>query len=161
MSRVSNVELALKASPGAVLWRLSLPNVFSNLLITVVTIADAWFVGQLGTAALASLALVFPFQMLMQMFGNGAIGGGTASALSRALGAEGSGLTAAKVDALAAEAATRLTAAGFAKIDYVAVRDAVSLSTIDKTEGVERKVALRVLAAAWLGKTRLIDNVPL
>ncbi len=81
--------------------------------------------------------------------------------LSRALGAEGSGLTAAKVDALAAEAATRLTAAGFAKIDYVAVRDAVSLSTIDKTEGVERKVALRVLAAAWLGKTRLIDNVPL
>ena len=87
MSRVSNVELALNASPGTVLWRLSLPNVFSNLLITVVTIADAWFVGKLGTAALASLALVFPFQMLMQMFGNGAIGGGIASALSRALGA--------------------------------------------------------------------------
>ncbi len=87
MSRTSNVELALNASPGAVLWRLSLPNVFSNALITIVTIADAWFVGQLGTAALASLALVFPFQMLMQMFGNGAIGGGIASSLSRALGA--------------------------------------------------------------------------
>lgn len=91
MSRPSNVELALNATPGAVLWRLSLPNVFSNLLITLVTIADAWFVGRLGTAALASLALVFPFQMLMQMFGNGAIGGGIASALSRSLGARDSG----------------------------------------------------------------------
>lgn len=86
-SRPSNVELAMQASPGTVLWRLSLPNVLSNLLITLVTIADAWFVGRLGGVALASLALVFPFQSLMQMFGNGAVGGGIASAISRALGA--------------------------------------------------------------------------
>ncbi|AWB32412.1 multidrug transporter [Orrella marina] len=86
-ARASNVELALQARPGTLLWRLSLPNVLSNLLITLVTIADAWFVGRLGGAALASLALVFPFQSLMQMFGNGAVGGGIASAISRSLGA--------------------------------------------------------------------------
>lgn len=49
-----------------------------------------------------------------------------------------------------------LTEAGFGKIDYVAVRDAISLQV--PTPGTPS--GLRVLAAAWLGKTRLIDNVP-
>lgn len=80
------VQLALAGPVGRVIWKLSAPNIVSNLLITLVTIFDAYFVAQLGTTALASLALVFPFQMLMQMFGNGAMGGGIASALSRALG---------------------------------------------------------------------------
>lgn len=80
------VQLALSGPVGRVIWKLSAPNIVSNLLITLVTIFDAYFVAQLGTTALASLALVFPFQMLMQMFGNGAMGGGIASALSRALG---------------------------------------------------------------------------
>lgn len=87
MSRSASVELTLSGPIRTVLWRLSAPNVVSNALITLVTIFDAWFIGRLGTTALASLALVFPFQMLMQMFGNGALGGGIASALSRALGA--------------------------------------------------------------------------
>lgn len=87
MSAAPQVELVLHGPIRTVLWRLSAPNVYSNALITLVTICDAWFIGQLGTTALASLALVFPFQMLMQMFGNGALGGGIASALSRALGA--------------------------------------------------------------------------
>jgi len=87
LSRSASVELTLSGPIRTVLWRLSAPNVVSNALITLVTIFDAWFIGRLGTTALASLALVFPFQMLMQMFGNGALGGGIASALSRALGA--------------------------------------------------------------------------
>jgi len=87
LSRSASVELTLSGPIRSVLWRLSAPNVVSNALITLVTVFDAWFIGQLGTTALASLALVFPFQMLMQMFGNGALGGGIASALSRALGA--------------------------------------------------------------------------
>lgn len=49
-----------------------------------------------------------------------------------------------------------LSAAGFEKIDYVAVRDAVSL----KLPAQGQTDGLRVLAAAWLGKTRLIDNIP-
>lgn len=68
------------------LLRLAGPNVAAVTLMTSVVIADALFVGQLGTAPLASLALVFPFQTLMQMMSAGAIGGGTTSAVARALG---------------------------------------------------------------------------
>ena len=56
----------------------------------------------------------------------------------------------------ACEAAQRdILAAGFAAVDYVEVRDADTLAPI---EHVRRPA--RVLAAARLGKTRLIDNVP-
>lgn len=48
-----------------------------------------------------------------------------------------------------------LLAGGFAKVDYLAVRDA---ETLDPPR--PRRPA-RVLAAAWLGRTRLIDNVAL
>ena len=40
------------------------------------------------------------------------------------------------------------------KVDYVTVRNAASLSPPQ-----HRDEPLRILAAAWLGKTRLIDNV--
>ena len=54
-----------------------------------------------------------------------------------------------------ANARRKLTSAGFSKIDYIEVRDADTLSAVETADGR----ALRVLAAAWLGKTRLIDNV--
>ena len=66
---------------------MATPNVFAVAMMTAVTFSDAWFVGRLGTAALASLALAFPFLTLMQMMAGGAIGGGTTSAVARALGA--------------------------------------------------------------------------
>lgn len=69
------------------LLRLAAPNVFAVAMLTAVTFADAWYVGQLGTAGLASLALVFPFLTLTQMMAGGAIGGGVTSAVARALGA--------------------------------------------------------------------------
>ena len=47
-----------------------------------------------------------------------------------------------------------LTAAGFTRIDYLAVCDAETLAPV---EGI--LAPARVLAAAWLGETRLIDNV--
>jgi pantoate--beta-alanine ligase len=52
-----------------------------------------------------------------------------------------------------AEAARHLTAAGFTVVDYVAIRDADTLAPV---VGVSNA---RILAAAWLGKTRLIDNM--
>jgi pantoate--beta-alanine ligase len=56
--------------------------------------------------------------------------------------------------ATATLAATRaLTAQGF-KVDYVACRNAVTLA---KPVGGDEP--LRLIAAAWLGKTRLIDNI--
>jgi pantoate--beta-alanine ligase len=53
------------------------------------------------------------------------------------------------------DAAQALLAAGFTKIDYIEVRDAETLEPFQA--GVGRPG--RVLAAVWLGKTRLIDNV--
>ncbi len=53
-----------------------------------------------------------------------------------------------------AEAARHLLAAGFSRIDYVAMRDAETLAPIS---ALSRPA--RIFAAAWLGKTRLIDNM--
>lgn len=47
---------------------------------------EAYFIGFLGTDALAGVALVFPGLMLMQMMSAGAMGGGVSSAVARALG---------------------------------------------------------------------------
>jgi Na+-driven multidrug efflux pump len=41
---------------------LAAPNVVNVSVQSLVLIADGWFVGQLGTAELAALALVFPAQ---------------------------------------------------------------------------------------------------
>lgn len=52
-----------------------------------------------------------------------------------------------------AEASRALVAAGFRKVDYVEARESLTLAPWRRDrEG-------RVLAAAWLGKTRLIDNL--
>jgi len=61
-----------------------------------------------------------------------------------------------QIEALCEEAARAIVEAGFTKVDYVAVREADTLKVVSHT--TERP--LRVLAAAWLGATRLIDNVP-
>ena len=68
------------------LWRFAAPNVAAVVIMSVVTFADALFVGKLGTAPLASLALVYPFQTLMIMMAGGAIGGAATSSVARALG---------------------------------------------------------------------------
>lgn len=46
--------------------------------------------------------------------------------------------------------------AGFSTVDYLAVCDA---ETLERLERLKDGQSARVLAAAWLGKTRLIDNV--
>jgi putative MATE family efflux protein len=71
----------------ATLARLAAPGALLALFQTAVSIADTHFVGRLGTEALAGLALVFPLVMLLQMTSAGAMGGGVASAVARALGA--------------------------------------------------------------------------
>lgn len=81
------MQLILNGSIAAVLVRLAAPNVIAMATATAVTFADVYYVGQLGTTALASLAIVFPFQTLMGMMSAGAIGGGVVSSVARALGA--------------------------------------------------------------------------
>ncbi|HYG85640.1 MAG TPA: pantoate--beta-alanine ligase [Azospirillum sp.] len=51
-------------------------------------------------------------------------------------------------------ASARIAAAGFARIDYVELRDAGTLAPVDHVTH-----PARLLAAAWMGKARLIDNV--
>ena len=69
------------------LLRLAVPNVFAMLAAAAVGIGETLYVGLLGKTALAAMALVFPFVMLMQMCSAGAMGGGVSSAISRATGA--------------------------------------------------------------------------
>jgi pantoate--beta-alanine ligase len=58
------------------------------------------------------------------------------------------------IDAATASAGEELLAGGFASVDYVAVRDAETLQPL-----TDPARPARVLGAAWLGKTRLIDNL--
>ena len=80
------LSLLLEGSIFQMLWRLAGPNVLGVVMPILVIFCDAWFVADLGTVALASLALVFPFQTLIVFMAAGAIGGGVTSAISRALG---------------------------------------------------------------------------
>ncbi len=67
--------------------RLAWPILVVLAVQTLVSVAETYFVGFLGTAAIAGVALVFPLLMLMTMMSNGGIGGGVSSAIARALGA--------------------------------------------------------------------------
>jgi putative MATE family efflux protein len=69
------------------LLRFALPNMVAMLAVALAAIAETSYVGQFGPAALAGMALVFPFVMLQNMLSAGAMGGGVSSAVSRALGA--------------------------------------------------------------------------
>ncbi|MBU1361888.1 MAG: MATE family efflux transporter [Gammaproteobacteria bacterium] len=69
------------------LLRLAAPNVLVMVAQASVGLIETYFVGKLGVDALAGMALVFPIVMLMQMTSAGAMGGGIASAIARALGA--------------------------------------------------------------------------
>lgn len=79
----------------------------------------------------------------------------TARTLPRALGEAAATIgRGGDVAAALAAAIARLAEAGFGPIDYVALVDAASLEPIDRLEG-----PARLIAAAKLGRTRLIDNL--
>ena len=69
------------------LLKLALPTMTVLVAQTAVNIAEAYYVGFLGTDALAGAALVFPVFMLMTMMSNGGLGSGVASSVARAVGA--------------------------------------------------------------------------
>src|SRR6476620_2831610 len=68
------------------LLRLATPNVLVMFVQASVGLIETYFVGKLGTDALAGMSLVFPLFMLMTMMSAGAMGGGIASSIARALG---------------------------------------------------------------------------
>ncbi len=76
----------LTAPVAATLARLAAPNLLGMMATTAVSIAETAYIGRLGAHSLAAAALVLPLIMLMGMMSAGAMGGGTSSAISRALG---------------------------------------------------------------------------
>jgi Na+-driven multidrug efflux pump len=69
------------------LLRLSWPNILVMLAQVSTGMLETWWISHLGTDALAGMAVVFPVVMLMQMMSQGAMGGGIATAIARALDA--------------------------------------------------------------------------
>src|ERR1700736_3294852 len=80
-------RLLLEAPIAATLIRLAAPNMLVMVVQAAVGLIETYWVGKLGTDALAGVALVFPVLMLMQMMSAGAMGGGISSSIARALGA--------------------------------------------------------------------------
>jgi len=78
-----------------------------------------------------------------------------AVALPRALtAARGAILGGTAVEDALADARSELASAGFSRLDYFALVDAATLEPIDRPDG-----DMRLIAAAVIGTTRLIDNI--
>src|SRR3954467_211415 len=92
------------------LLRLAAPNVLVMLARALAGLIETYFIGRLGTDALAGVSMVFPAVMLMQMMSAGAMGGGISSAIARALG----GGRRADADALSVHALVIAVAFGLA-----------------------------------------------
>lgn len=73
------------APVGKLLFSMSLPAMFSMMVNALYNIVDSIFVGKVGEAALTSVSLIFPVQMLMIAVSVGT-GVGLSSLISRRLG---------------------------------------------------------------------------
>lgn len=71
-----------------ILLSLAWPNAIAFSAGTFVAIAETSYIGRIGVEALAAMALVFPCVMLTMSMSGAAMGGGVASAIARALGAD-------------------------------------------------------------------------
>ncbi|MFC3123846.1 MATE family efflux transporter [Pseudoroseomonas globiformis] len=86
--------LAVSAAPqsSAMLLRrilaLAAPTSLVAMLQVAAQLGETWLAARQGTAALAGWAVVLPFSLLMQQMSAGAMGGGVASSVARALGAK-------------------------------------------------------------------------
>jgi putative MATE family efflux protein len=84
----SRQQIMMLSGPIAgTLLRFAAPTIVVVTVQALVSVMETYFVGFLGTDALAGVAVVFPVIMLMQMMSAGGMGGGIASAVARALGA--------------------------------------------------------------------------
>jgi len=66
---------------------LAAPTSLVAMLQVAALLIETWLAARQGTAAFAGWAVVLPFALLMQQMSTGAMGGGVASAIARALGA--------------------------------------------------------------------------
>ncbi|MBX9589601.1 MAG: hypothetical protein K2X43_09865 [Hyphomonadaceae bacterium] len=137
------------------LLRLTAPNLAAMVVLALVAIFETVYIGILGTAQLAAIALAFPLAMLMQMLSAGAMGGGVSSAISRALGAGDS----ARASALAVHALAigTLAGLGFSLLFLLLGRSILSLlggrGVVLEQAVLYADVALTGAIAIWLLNT--------
>ena len=87
MNNVHRDRLLGSEGIGRLLVKLSLPAAVAMLVIALYNLVDTIFIGRgVGTEAIGGLTIAFPFQIIVMAFA-GMIGFGTASVVSRNLGA--------------------------------------------------------------------------
>jgi MATE family, multidrug efflux pump len=83
----ARTKLLLEGPIFATLLRLAAPNILNLIAFVAVIIFDGFFLGRIGTDALAGASLAFPWIMLALQTTNSGMGAGVSSAVARALGA--------------------------------------------------------------------------
>src|SRR4051812_25648057 len=86
-SPATRTKLLLEGPILPTLLRLAAPNILNLLAFVGVIVFDGFFLGRIGTDALAGASLAFPFVMLVLQTTNSGMGAGVSSAVARALGA--------------------------------------------------------------------------
>jgi MATE family, multidrug efflux pump len=83
----ARTKLLLEGPILPTLLRLAAPNVLNLLAFAGVVTFDGFFLGRIGTNALAGASLAFPWVMMVLQTTNSGMGVGVSSAVARALGA--------------------------------------------------------------------------
>lgn len=83
----ARTKLLLEGPVFATLLRLAAPNILNLVAFVAVIVFDGFFLGRIGTDALAGASLAFPWIMLVLQTTNSGMGAGVSSAVARALGA--------------------------------------------------------------------------
>lgn len=86
-SPAARTKLLLEGPIFPTLLRLAAPNVLNFFAFVGVITFDGFFLGRIGTDALAGASLAFPWIMLVLQTTNSGMGAGVSSAVARALGA--------------------------------------------------------------------------
>jgi putative MATE family efflux protein len=84
---------------GKLLFKLTVPLAWGILAVLGYRLAEAWFIGPLGSGALAAISFAFPVTMVVLSLSIG-LGAGTSSVIARALGAREEGVPRLVADAL-------------------------------------------------------------
>lgn len=83
----ARTKLILEGPIFATLLRLAAPNILNLVAFVAVVTFDGFFLGKIGTDALAGASLAFPWVMVILQTTNSGMGNGVSSAVARALGA--------------------------------------------------------------------------
>src|SRR5215813_3441897 len=83
----ARTKLLLEGPILPTLLRLAAPNILTLLAFAGVITFDGFFLGRIGTNALAGASLAFPWVMMVLQTTNSGMGAGVSSAVARALGA--------------------------------------------------------------------------